>query len=53
MLSAEQRQIQAADARKREFHEEKRKEFESDAEEEHGGMQTLLSDEDERDSLTL
>ncbi|XP_061780600.1 unique cartilage matrix-associated protein [Nerophis lumbriciformis] len=33
-LSAEQRQIQAADERRREFHEEKRNEFESFAEEE-------------------
>ncbi|CAI5665230.1 putative cartilage matrix-associated protein [Oreochromis niloticus] len=34
-LDAEQRQILAADERKREFHEEKRNEFESYAEEEH------------------
>lgn len=47
MLAAEQRQVLAADERKREFHEEKRNEFESYAEEEHDGMQTLISDEDE------
>uniref|UniRef100_A0A8C2WY73 Unique cartilage matrix-associated protein n=1 Tax=Cyclopterus lumpus TaxID=8103 RepID=A0A8C2WY73_CYCLU len=34
-INAEQRQILAADERKREFHEEKRNEFESFAEEEH------------------
>ncbi|XP_029910182.1 putative cartilage matrix-associated protein [Myripristis murdjan] len=34
-LDAEQRQVRAADERKREFHEEKRNEFESYAEEEH------------------
>ncbi|XP_045894407.1 unique cartilage matrix-associated protein [Micropterus dolomieu] len=34
-ITAEQRQILAADERKREFHEEKRNEFESYAEEEH------------------
>ncbi|XP_031138395.1 unique cartilage matrix-associated protein [Sander lucioperca] len=34
-INAEQRQILAADERKREFHEEKRNEFESYAEEEH------------------
>ncbi|XP_068459907.1 unique cartilage matrix-associated protein [Clinocottus analis] len=34
-INAEQRQILAADKRKREFHEEKRNEFESFAEEEH------------------
>uniref|UniRef100_A0A8C5NBB4 Unique cartilage matrix-associated protein n=1 Tax=Gouania willdenowi TaxID=441366 RepID=A0A8C5NBB4_GOUWI len=33
--SAEQRQVLAADERMREFHEEKRNEFESFAEEEH------------------
>lgn len=40
MLAAEQRQILAADERKREFHEEKRNEFESYAEEESDGTQT-------------
>ncbi|KAI3371166.1 hypothetical protein L3Q82_023793 [Scortum barcoo] len=34
-INAEQRQVLAADERKREFHEEKRNEFESYAEEEH------------------
>ncbi|KAM8751252.1 putative cartilage matrix-associated protein [Acanthopagrus schlegelii] len=34
-INAEQKQILAADERKREFHEEKRNEFESYAEEEH------------------
>ncbi|XP_028305958.1 putative cartilage matrix-associated protein [Gouania willdenowi] len=34
-ISAEQRQVLAADERMREFHEEKRNEFESFAEEEH------------------
>ncbi|KAM4618208.1 putative cartilage matrix-associated protein [Polymixia lowei] len=34
-IDAEQRQILAADKRKREYHEEKRNEFESYAEEEH------------------
>nr|XP_046250578.1 unique cartilage matrix-associated protein [Scatophagus argus] len=34
-INAEQRQILAADERKREFHEEKRNEFESYAEEDH------------------
>uniref|UniRef100_UPI003AAF977A unique cartilage matrix-associated protein n=1 Tax=Centroberyx gerrardi TaxID=166262 RepID=UPI003AAF977A len=34
-INAEQRQILAADKRKREYHEEKRNEFESYAEEEH------------------
>lgn len=37
---AEQRQVLAADERKREFHEEKRSEFESFAEEEHDGKET-------------
>lgn len=37
---AEQRQVLAADERKREFHEEKRNEFESFAEEEHDGTET-------------
>ncbi|TKS73642.1 putative cartilage matrix-associated protein [Collichthys lucidus] len=46
-INAEQRQVLAADERRREFHEEKRNEFESYAEEEHDGMQTLISDEDE------
>lgn len=36
---AEQRQVLAADERKREFHEEKRNEFESFAEEEHDGTE--------------
>ncbi|KAK5621014.1 hypothetical protein CRENBAI_015415, partial [Crenichthys baileyi] len=34
-INAEQRQVLAADERKREFHEEKRNEFESYAEEDH------------------
>lgn len=37
---AEQRQVLAADERKRAFHEEKRNEFESFAEEEHDGTET-------------
>lgn len=37
---AEQRQVLAADERRREFHEEKRNEFESFAEEEHDGTET-------------
>lgn len=37
---AEQRQVLAADERKREFHEEKRNEFESFAEEEHDGTES-------------
>lgn len=36
--AVEQRQALAADERKREFHEEKRNEFESYAEEEHDGL---------------
>lgn len=51
VLAAEQRQILAADERKREFHEEKRNEFESYAEEEHDGMQTLISDVAEGDEF--
>lgn len=38
VLAAEQRQVLAADERKREFHEDKRSEFENYAEEEHDGM---------------
>lgn len=37
MLAAEQRQVLAADERRREFHEQKRKKFESHAEEEQDG----------------
>lgn len=43
MLAAEQRQVAAADERKREFHEEKRNELESSAEEEHDGGPTVFS----------
>lgn len=37
VFAAEQRQVLAADERKREFHEEKRNEFESYAEEDNDG----------------
>uniref|UniRef100_A0A3P9NP84 Unique cartilage matrix-associated protein n=1 Tax=Poecilia reticulata TaxID=8081 RepID=A0A3P9NP84_POERE len=38
VFAAEQRQVLAADERKREFHEEKRNEFESYAEEDNDGL---------------
>lgn len=50
---AEQRQVLAADERKREFHEEKRDESESFAEEEHDGTETRAISDRESPSYSL
>ncbi|XP_003967701.2 unique cartilage matrix-associated protein [Takifugu rubripes] len=47
-INAEQRQVLAADERRREFHEEKRKKFESHAEEEHDEQDERTSESTEQ-----